>query len=297
MNIESPLTISPPRSFAMTRQDILNKIAVLEQMGQFDSVKKLKETYKEYLAPEVPLETQEWLNKFITKDDSMEKVKRAIGILSKHNDTVLLQGPTGTGKELLANALHGERPLEKFISVNCASLPDGLVESELFGHTKGAFTGASSESIGLFMAAEGGTIFLDEIGELPLSVQAKLLRVIQERKIRRVGSKVDEVIKVRIVCATLQDIEQRVEERLFREDLLHRINTFHIKLSPLSDRPEDIPFIAEQVAKGYEDHYKIIQEKCYPKEHYHIRPSLLNGNVRSIQQIIRKYHLLGELPV
>lgn len=285
-----------PTQQTLTKQDVLNQISLLESNRFFDQATKIRIQYRHILRPEIPDGATEWLQKFITQDKEMLLAKRHIGLLANHQDGVLIMGPTGTGKELLAHALHGDREKDTWISINCAGLPDGLVESELFGHVKGAFTGACETVDGLFTKAGKGTLFLDEIGELPLNIQAKLLRVIQEHSLRKVGGKFYEPFNARVVCATLQNLQERVKCGLFREDLFYRINTFVVHLTPLERRVLDIPLITAEVAKRIEGEKNIPEDKRYPKEYYDINIDLLDGNVRSIEQIIRKFHVLGELP-
>lgn len=283
----------------MTKAMLIEKIALLKDNGYIEAADKLIRENKHILSPDIPLGAQEFLAKYITKDKNMIEVKRKIGLASKLEDTVLIVGPTGSGKELLAHALHGDREREKFISVNCAGLPSGLIESELFGHVKGSFTGATNEKIGMFAAANEGTIFLDEIGELPLEVQAKLLRVIQERVIRKVGSNFSESVNTRIVCATHQNLAKLVKEGKFREDLFWRISTLKVRVTGLDERPDDIPLIVDYWATLFESNYskyKVkLPEQRFPRD-FKINPKLLEGNVRSIISIIRQYHAWGELP-
>ncbi|MFH0810561.1 MAG: sigma-54 dependent transcriptional regulator [Pseudomonadota bacterium] len=167
--------------------------------------------------------------------------------------SVLITGESGTGKELVARALHGGsgRRDKPFVTVNCAGIPESLIESELFGHRKGAFTGAVASKMGMFQEAHGGTIFLDEIGDLPLSLQAKLLRVVQERTFRPVGAGEDASVDVRIVSATNKDLEREVIHDRFREDLFYRLNVIHIHLPPLRERREDIPLLAAHFLEKY----------------------------------------------
>lgn len=170
---------------------------------------------------------------------------------SKHAATLLLEGETGTGKELLARIAHQNSPVSEgpFIAVNCGAIPSNLFESELFGHVAGAFTGASGERVGLLEAANGGTIFLDEIGEVPLALQMKLLRVLQESEVVRLGENTPRSIRVRIIAATNKNLKEAIEAKTFREDLFYRLSVVHLLLLPLRERPKDIPLLAEHFVK------------------------------------------------
>lgn len=287
-----------PNAHELEKHKILKRIAELREMGYNEEARVQELKYKEILNPTIPFRAQEWLNKFITYDKGMIRVKHNAGLLSKDNinDTVLITGPTGTGKELLARALHGDRLGPKFLAINCAAMPEHLLESELFGHVKGAFTGAVQEKQGMFKEAE--TIFLDEVGELPILMQAKLLRVLQEKRIRPVGSNEEiQVNRCRVVCATLKDLPSLVEAGKFREDLLYRINTFELKLTPLSERTDDIVPITDAYADEVErkENGNIHGSNKWARG-YKIKSTLLTGNVRSIQQIVRRKHVLGEMP-
>lgn len=180
---------------------------------------------------------------------SMQRVKALIEKVAPTNSTVLVIGETGTGKELAARAVHeqSERADKPFVAINCGSLPENLIESELFGHRKGAFTGADEHRQGLFEVADGGTLFLDEVGELPKSTQSTLLRVLESGEIRRVGDNQPFKVDARIVCATHRDLAKMVADGEFRQDLMYRINTFEIHLPPLRDRIEDIPELAHHL--------------------------------------------------
>ena len=182
----------------------------------------------------------------VGKSDRMRDVYRLLEQAAGLDITVLLGGETGTGKELAARAIHyhSTRKERRFVPVNCGALPPDLVESELFGHARGAFTGAATAKAGLFEEAEGGTIFLDEIGELPLGTQVKLNRVLQEREIRRVGDNVAIKVDVRVIAATHRDLKTEVQAGRFREDLFYRLNVFPIRLPPLRERAEDVPLLA-----------------------------------------------------
>jgi transcriptional regulator with GAF, ATPase, and Fis domain len=193
-------------------------------------------------------ETQEpWRDLLIGESRPMRDLHAMVRLVSPRQSTVLITGETGTGKEMVARAIHmaGKRSATRMVPVNCAAIPENLVESELFGHAKGAFTGAVNDRIGRFEQANRGTIFLDEIGEIPLPVQPKLLRVLQERELQRVGGTGTIQIDTRVVAASNTDLELAVAERRFREDLLYRLNVVPIRVPPLRERASDIPLLAE----------------------------------------------------
>jgi len=222
-------------------------------------------------------DTQHWLAKFITCDQDMRKLKQQVSIVAPLQYPVLIYGETGTGKELIAKALHGSRQ-GNFVPVNCGGFPEHLIESELFGHVVGAFTGAGKDRTGLFQAAEGGTIFLDEIGELPLLMQCKLLRTIESQSIRKVGSNKEERINCRIVSATNKPLHEMVETKKFRQDLLWRINTITIETKPLRFRRGDVELITASLKSSY----------ATPPE------AQLFGNVRELQQLIIRDKLFNQ---
>ena len=231
-------------------------------------------------------ETNIYLDQLITQDERMLKLKDYVLKLIPHNDPVLIRGETGTGKELIARALHGKKPINRFVALNCAGMPEQLIESELFGHVKGAFTGADKDKIGLMQKAIGGTLFLDEVGELNMQMQAKLLRVLQEKTIRRVGGSDEIGIKeTRIVSATHCELT----EDKFRQDLFYRLSTFELVTIPLSDRLEDVPLIIK--ALDTENRIVDINQFCIGID------LKLKGNVRKLQQLIRRYYVLGEMPI
>jgi two-component system, NtrC family, response regulator len=233
---------------------------------------------------------------FITVDSDMIELKKQVGKLCVPNDPVLIVGETGTGKEIIARALHGERK-GAFVALNCAGLPETLIESELFGHVKGAFTGADRPKSGLMEAANGGTIFLDEIAEMDICVQPKLLRALQEKIVRRVGGTEDIKINCRVVCATNKNIEQMAfEHKTFRDDLYWRISTFILKTKPLCDRLCDVIPILTHLDSGENKGLllDIMDEFVAPilqSPHVYLR-----GNVRQLQQFVRRYYVLGEMP-
>jgi formate hydrogenlyase transcriptional activator len=209
--------------------------------------------------------------------------------------TVLLLGETGTGKELLARALHerSRRAARAFVPVNCAALPENLVESELFGHERGAFTGAHTRKPGRFELAHRGTLFLDEIGDLPTNAQAKLLRVLQDGEVHRVGSTQPITVDVRVVAATNQDLAAKVSERAFRDDLFYRLSVFPIRVPPLRERPEDIPLLARhlalQCAKRIGKRVTGIADDAVDMLTSYSWP----GNVRELQNVIERAVILA----
>lgn len=227
------------------------KLADLEALLR--RVAEKRELTNKYRAVKQRLERLEGASNLIGSSPSMERVRRLIAKVAPTNSTVLILGETGTGKELVARALHDQslRAEMPFVPINCGALPENLIESELFGHRKGAFTGAEEHRIGLFEVANGGTLFLDEIGELPRSMQAKLLRFLESGEVRRVGDNESFTCDVRVVCATNRRLDEMVAEGEFREDLWFRINTFEIPLPPLRERIEDIGPLARHLAARF----------------------------------------------
>lgn len=228
-----------------------------------------------------------------------EQFEKTIDVINrvKHNNVnVLIEGESGTGKELIARAIHFKGSLAKmpFIAVNCGGIPESLMESELFGYTKGAFTGASESKIGLFQAASDGTIFLDEIGNAPMAVQTRLLRVLQEKEITRIGSTKPEKINTRIIAATNNNLNEMVLKGTFREDLYYRINVINIKTTPLRERKEDIlPLVNNFMAK-----YSIIYNKPNIVMDHSVNEILLRyswpGNIRELENIIQRMIIMSD---
>lgn len=220
----------------------------------------------------------------------MERVFDAIRMVAKSRATVLIQGPSGTGKELVARAIHynSDRRQNAFVTTNCAALPEGLVESELFGHEKGAFTGAYKLTKGRFELADNGTILLDEVSEISMGLQAKLLRVIQEREIERVGGAKPISVDVRIIATTNRDLKKQVENRAFREDLYYRLNVVPIYLPPIRERREDVPLLVDYFVKKYAKEnaspVKSVSEKAMRMLSQRDWP----GNVREIENAVER---------
>jgi len=204
--------------------------------------------------------------------------------------SILVIGESGTGKELVARMIHEQGPLKDkpFIPVNCGAIPETLIESEMFGHKRGSFTGAVAEKMGLFEAAHGGTLFLDEVGELPLSMQVKLLRALQERVIRKVGGNDDVKVDVRVIAATNRDLEAAVAQGTFREDLYYRLNVILIKTPPLRDRKSDIPLLANHFLKKVSAKYKKTYEGFEPEVMLAMQNYAWPGNVRELENTLER---------
>lgn len=233
----------------------------------------------------------------IGKSEVMKRVFYLAGKAAESDVSVLLTGESGTGKELVAKAVHAisNRSGKELVSVNCGALPENLIESELFGHVKGAFTGAANEKKGLFAEADGGTIFLDEIGELPLNLQVKLLRILQENEIRPLGAVKSKKINVRVIAATSRNLQTEISRGIFREDLYYRLNVLNIKIPPLRDRIEDIPHLCVHFIKKSSD--RIASSNCQGITQEAI--ALLSsyswpGNVRELENMLERAVLLTE---
>jgi two-component system NtrC family response regulator len=226
----------------------------------------------------------------------METVRRTIAKVAPTNSTVLIWGETGTGKELVARALHDQslRAEMPFVPINCGALPENLIESELFGHRKGAFTGAEEHRIGLFQVANGGTLFLDEIGELPKAMQAKLLRFLESGEIRRVGDNESMICDVRVICATNRHLDQMVSSGEFREDLWFRINTFEIALPPLRERTDDIVPLARHLVARKGMRLGSQDELFTPETAAALRQHTWPGNVRELANVVEHAMILCE---
>jgi two-component system response regulator PilR (NtrC family) len=225
----------------------------------------------------------------VGKSQAMERIMRLVERVASAPSSVLITGESGSGKELIARALHdgGERAGKPFIAINCAALPEPLLESELFGHERGAFTGADTRKDGLFRAAGAGTLFLDEVGELPLTLQVKLLRVLQQRTVRPVGGQEEIAIQCRVVAATNRNVEREVAEGGFREDLYYRLNVINLKLPPLRERIEDIPLLAEHfLTKHSAQQNKVLTFSAEAMRYVASRS--YRGNVRELENLIER---------
>ncbi len=227
----------------------------------------------------------------------MQQLLGLIGRVSQTDATVLIQGESGTGKELVAAAIHFEskRTNKPYVRVNCAAIPAGLLESVLFGHEKGAFTGADHTSPGKFELADHGTILLDEIGDMPLDLQVKLLRVLQEREIERIGGKSPIKIDVRVICATIRDLEKEVEEGRFRQDLFYRLQVIPIQVPPLRERESDIPELTDHFLREFGEarglKFSLSEDAAQALSAYSFP-----GNVRELRNILERVSVLAPAP-
>ncbi len=236
------------------------------------------------------------LDELLGGSPAMKRVIEMVSKVAPTDSTVLLLGESGTGKELLASMVHrlSQRADTPFIAINCAALPDNLLESEMFGHVKGAFTGADSDKRGLFEEADGGTIFLDEIGDMALITQAKLLRVLQNGEIRHVGASVSQRVDVRIIAATNRDLEKAVAQYTFREDLYFRLNVIQIRIPPLRDRMEALPkLIRHFVSRANAQYGKEVKEMDEPAQIL-LRNYDYPGNIRELESIIAHAAIMSE---
>lgn len=257
-------------------------------------VQDKRELTKKYYALQRRLERIEGSPRLIGGTFGMEKVRTMISKVAPTESTVLILGETGTGKELVARAVHEQssRAGMPFVAINCGALPETLIESELFGHCKGSFTGADEHRTGLFEVGSGGTIFLDEIGELPKAMQAKLLRVLESREIRRVGENKTINVDVRVVCATHRDLQEMVAQQEFREDLMYRINTFEIHLPPLRNRLDDIPELAKHLLQRFRPMAKSFEQELAPDAIDMLKGHVWPGNVRELANVIEHATIL-----
>jgi DNA-binding NtrC family response regulator len=226
---------------------------------------------------------------------AMQAIYKEVGRVAATPATVLIRGATGTGKELIARAIyqHSDRADKPFIAVNCAAIPDSLLESELFGHERGAFTGAQARRIGRFEQAQGGTLFLDEIGDLNANTQGKLLRVLQERCIQRLGSEATIPVDVRVLAATHRDLETAITEKEFREDLFYRLSVVTITLPPLSERTDDIPLLTKYFILRYGKELGLEAPSVQPEAISFLQSQPWPGNVRELENVVRQALLLS----
>ena len=239
---------------------------------------------------------QRGMGKMVGHSAPMQHIFRTISKIAEYKTTVLIQGESGTGKELVARAIHENSPrsAQRFVAVNCGAIPENLLESELFGHRKGAFTDASHDKRGLFEEAHNGTLLLDEVGELPLALQVKLLRVLQEEEVRPVGGTRDTKVDVRVVASTVRDLAAEVEAGTFREDLFYRLNVLPLSIAPLRDRSEDIPALVEHFIDHHNARLGMRREGIAPDALKLLLEYSWPGNVRELENTVEHAMVLSD---
>ncbi|MDC6167943.1 sigma 54-interacting transcriptional regulator [Paucibacter sp. XJ19-41] len=253
-------------------------------------------------APEVDAPEQDsaaWRAPIVSRSNVMAELLAEAKLVAASQASILIRGESGSGKELLARAIHNASPREgrPFVAVNCGAIPEPLLESELFGHVKGAFTGAVANHRGLFQAAHGGTLFLDEIGDMPLPLQVKLLRVLQERLVRPVGASEAIPVDVRILSATHRDLDAAMAEGLFREDLYYRLNVVTLALPTLAERREDIPLLAQHFLSKLADKYDKRLNGFAPEALKALSTAAWPGNVRQLHNVVEQVSALATTPL
>lgn len=260
---------------------------------KLEEVEKLKEKNKELQSE---IDRGNFSSNMVGNSTKMQDVFSLVEMVAKTNSTVMIRGESGIGKELVAEAIHNrsDRVNKKMVKVNCSALPDSLIESELFGHEKGAFTGADQRRIGRFEMADGGTIFLDEIGDLPLQTQVKLLRILQEREFERLGGSETIKVDVRIVCATNKHLEQSIEDGLFREDFFYRINVFPIFVPALRERRNDIPLLADHFINKFNNKNRANITRITTSAINMLMVYGWPGNVRELENVIERACILSK---
>ena len=275
------------------------------QQGVFSFLTKpvdkdaLYKAIDEALAQQAPVSDDRWREAIVTRSPLMLRLLEQAHMVAQSDVSVLINGQSGTGKEMLAQAIHAASPRngKPFVAINCGALPEQLLESELFGHAKGAFTGAVSAREGLFKTAGGGTLFLDEIGDMPQTLQVKLLRVLQERKVRPLGSDHDSEIDVRIISATHRDLPRAMEKKEFREDLFYRLNVVNLKIPALHQRTEDIPLLANHLLRQAAERHKPQIRSFSVDAMKRLMAASWPGNVRQLVNVIEQCVALSSSPV
>jgi formate hydrogenlyase transcriptional activator len=279
---------------------IANQIALaVENALAYREIRELKEQLsKEKLYLEDEIRTEMNFAQIIGNSPTLRRVLKEVGIVAPTDSTVLIYGETGTGKELIARAIHdlSPRSSKPFVKLNCAAIPTGLLESELFGHEKGAFTGAIAQRIGRFEVADGGTIFLDEIGEVPLELQTKLLRVLQEREFERLGSSRTLRTGARLIAATNRDLEAMVAEQKFRSDLFFRLNVFPVHVPPLRERQADIPLLVRHFAQQFSRRMNKVLETIPSATMDALCQYHWPGNIRELQNVVERAVIVSAGP-
>ncbi|ENI2549986.1 TPA: two-component system response regulator GlrR [Escherichia coli] len=275
------------------------------QQGVFSFLTKpvdkdaLYQAIDDALEQSAPATDERWREAIVTRSPLMLRLLEQARLVAQSDVSVLINGQSGTGKEIFAQAIHNASPRNSkpFIAINCGALPEQLLESELFGHARGAFTGAVSNREGLFQAAEGGTLFLDEIGDMPAPLQVKLLRVLQERKVRPLGSNRDIDINVRIISATHRDLPKAMARGEFREDFYYRLNVVSLKIPALAERTEDIPLLANHLLRQAAERHKPFVRAFSTDAMKRLMTASWPGNVRQLVNVIEQCVALTSSPV
>ena len=307
-----PQAPAPPPMIIVTAHGTIDSAVEAVKLGAFDYMTKPLDNQKILMAVRKACERSEILKEnarlkkelfdrfrmegIIARSARMRETVDLIRRVADSPATVMVLGESGTGKELVARAIHYNSPRRSkpFTAINCAAIPESLFESELFGHEPGAFTGATSRRAGLFEISNGGTLFLDEIGELPLPMQSKLLRVLQDREVRRVGGKETLRVDVRIISATNRDLESEMEKGGFREDLFYRLSVVNIELPPLRERSEDVPALVEHFVQKFNAEFNRDIREVDDEAMAALRSHPWPGNVRQLSSVIERAVLLGD---
>jgi formate hydrogenlyase transcriptional activator len=279
-------------------QQVAQQVAVaVENALAFQQIAELKDKLaKEKLYLEEELRIEHGFDDIIGDSHALMNVLKQVEVVAPTDSTVLIQGETGTGKELIARAIHrlSGRSERTFVKLNCAAIPTGLLESELFGHERGAFTGAISQKAGRFELADKGSIFLDEVGEIPLELQSKLLRVLQEQEFERLGSTKTIRVNVRLIAATNRDLKESVEQKQFRSDLYYRLNVFPVTLPPLRERREDIPILVRYFTQHYAVRMKKNIQTVPAKTLEVLSRYAWPGNIRELENLVERSVILTQ---
>lgn len=289
----------------LTAHGSIPDVVAATQQGVFSFLTKpvdkdaLYQAIDDALEQSAPATDERWREAIVTRSPLMLRLLEQARLVAQSDVSVLINGQSGTGKEIFAQAIHNASPRNSkpFIAINCGALPEQLLESELFGHARGAFTGAVSNREGLFQAAEGGTLFLDEIGDMPAPLQVKLLRVLQERKVRPLGSNRDIDIDVRIISATHRDLPKAMTRGEFREDLYYRLNVVSLKIPALAERTEDIPLLANHLLRQAAERHKPFVRAFSTDAMKRLMTASWPGNVRQLVNVIEQCVALTSSPV
>ncbi len=299
------LAHAKPDAFSDYNQHLLQEIAArmaiaIDNVAAYEEISRLKDRLTSenlYLAEEI--RNFSTFGEIVGESAAMRNLLEQVEMVAASDCTVLILGETGTGKELLARAIHNlsDRKARNMVKINCAAIPSGLLESDLFGHEKGSFTGATSQRLGRFELADKGTLFLDEVGDIPLELQPKLLRALQEREIERLGGQKVISVDVRLIAATNRDLTQMVADRQYRSDLYYRLNVFPLVIPPLRERPEDIPLLARYFVQKISRRMNRRIESIPDEVLAHLASLPWPGNVRELENVIERAVILTRGPV